>query len=137
MALKGFFDSLPGFSLFNALNGKAQESKTVEQHGFLSMQLTKPLGSLADDYGHIFRTPFGEVDIEDIVLNRRILVVLLPALQKAPEEMQNCGRIIVAVLKMMMGEASGSAIMGTKKKLVDAKQHQTCLLYTSPSPRDS
>ncbi len=121
LALKGFFDSLPGFNLFNALNGKAQESKTVEQHGFLSMQLTKPLGSLADDYGHIFRTPFGEVDIEDIVLNRRILVVLLPALQKAPEEMQNCGRIIVAVLKMMMGKVSGSAIMGTKQHLVDAK----------------
>ena len=121
LALKGFFDSLPGFSLYNALNGKGQDSKTVEQHGFLAMQLTKPLGSLADDYGHIFRTPFGEVDIEDIVLNRRILVVLLPALQKAPEEMRNCGRIVVAVLKMMMGEVSGSAIFGTKQHLIDAK----------------
>ncbi len=121
LALKGFFNSLPGFSIFKALNGLPQEDKTVEQHGFLSMQLTKPLGSLADDYGHIFRTPFGEVDIEDVVLNRRILVVLLPALQKAPEEIQNCGRIIVAVLKMMMGEVSGPAIMGTKQNLVDAK----------------
>jgi len=121
LALKGFFDSLPGFNLYNAINGLPQESKTVEQHGFLSMQLTKPLGSLADDYGHIFRTPFGEVDMEDVVLNRRILVVLLPALQKAPEEMRSCGRIIVAVLKMMMGKVSGSAIMGSKQKLVDAK----------------
>lgn len=121
LALKGFFDSLPGFSLYKAINGLSQEGKTVEQHGFLSMQLTKPLGSLADDYGHIFRTPFGEVDIEDVVLNRRILVVLLPALQKAPEEMQNCGRIIVAVLKMMMSKVSGSHIMGSKAGLVDAK----------------
>ncbi len=128
LALKGFFDSLPGFSLHRALNGDAQESKAVEQHGFLAMQLTKPLGSLADDFGHIFRTPYGEIDIEDIVLNRRILVVLLPALQKAPEEMRNCGKIVVAMLKMMMAKASGSEIEGSKQTLIDARPTR------SPSP---
>ena len=105
LALKGFFDTLPGFDLKKAFNGEAQDGKSAEQYGFLAMQLTKPLGSLADDFGHIFRTPFGEVDIDDIVLNRRILVVLLPALQKAPEEMRNCGKIVVALLKMMMGQS--------------------------------
>ena len=121
LALKGFFDTLPGFSLENALNGEAQDGKAAEQYGFLAMQLTKPLGSLADDFGHIFRTPFGEVDIDDIVLNRRILVVLLPALQKAPEEMRNCGKIVVALLKMMMGKAAGSELEGSKLELVEAK----------------
>ena len=128
LALKGFFDSLPGFRLEAALNGEPQEGKAVEQHGFLSMQLTRPLGSLADDFGHIFRTPFGEVDIEDVVLNRRILVVLLPALQKAPEEMRNCGKIVVAMLKMMMGRAAGSMLEGSKLSLVDARPTR------SPSP---
>ena len=128
LALKGFFDSLPGFKLDAALNGEPQEGKAVEQHGFLSMQLTKPLGSLADDFGHIFRTPFGEVDIDDVVLNRRILVVLLPALQKAPEEMRNCGKIVVAMLKMMMGRVSGSALEGSKESIVDARP------TNSPSP---
>ena len=128
LALKGFFDSLPGFRLEAALNGEPQEGKAVEQHGFLSMQLTRPLGSLADDFGHIFRTPFGEVDIEDVVLNRRILVVLLPALQKAPEEMRNCGKIVVAMLKMMMGRAAGSTLEGSKLSLVDARPTR------SPSP---
>ena len=121
LGLKGFFDTLPGFSLHDALNGMPQEGKAAEQHAFLSMQLTKPLGSLADDYSHIFCTPFGEVDFDDVVLNRRILVVLLPALQKAPQEMQNCGRIIVALLKMMMGRTSGYEIEGSKKMLVDAR----------------
>ena len=128
LALKGFFDSLPGFSLHAALNGEPQEGKAVEQHGFLSMQLTRPLGSLADDFGHIFRTPFGEVDIEDVVLRRRILVVLLPALQKAPEEMRNCGKIVVSMLKMMMGRAAGSQLEGSKMSLVDARPTR------SPSP---
>ena len=128
LALKGFFESLPGFSLDKALNGEPQEGKTAEQYGFLAMQLTKPLGSLADDFGHIFRTPFGEVDMEDVVLNRRILVVLLPALQKAPEEMRNCGKIVVAVLKMMMGKAAGSEIEGSKRAIIDARPTR------SPSP---
>ena len=68
------------------------------------------------------------MDIEDVVLNRRILVVLLPALQKAPEEMRNCGKIVVAMLKMMMGRAAGSMLEGSKLSLVDARPTR------SPSP---
>lgn len=128
LALKAFFDTLPGFSIEKALKGDPQDAKASEQYGFLSMQLTKPLGSLADDYGHIFRTPLGEVDIDDVVLNRRILVVLLPALQKAPEEMEMCGRIVVNLVKIMMGNASGSMLQGTKQEIVDAKQTR------APSP---
>ncbi|MEP3667114.1 MAG: TraM recognition domain-containing protein, partial [Roseibium sp.] len=128
LAMKGFFDTLPGFSIEKAMAGDPQDPKCNEQYGFLSMQLTKPLGSLADDYGHIFRTPLGEVDMDDIVLNRRILIVLLPALQKAPEEMQNCGKIVVTMAKIMMGNASGSALQGSRQEIVEAKQTR------APSP---
>ena len=127
-ALKGFFDTLPGFSVDKAMNGDPQDAKASEQYGFLSMQLTKPLGSLADDFGHLFRTSLGEVDIADVVLNRRILVVLLPALQKAPEEMANCGKIIIAMTKMMMGEVAAGPLQGTKRVVIDAAQ------TTAPSP---
>ncbi|MFX4300053.1 TraM recognition domain-containing protein [Pseudosulfitobacter pseudonitzschiae] len=128
LAMKGFFDTLPGFSIEKAINGDNQESKANEQYGFLSMQLTKPLGSLADGYGHIFRTPLGEIDMDDVVLNRRILVVLLPALQKAPDEMQNCGKIVVTMAKIMMGNASGFSLQGTRQEIVEAKQTR------APSP---
>jgi hypothetical protein len=128
LALRGFFDTLPGFSLEKAMGGDPQETKCNEQYGFLSMQLTKPLGSLADGYGHIFRTPLGEIDMDDVVLNRRILVVLLPALQKAPEEMQNCGKIVVTLAKIMMGNAAGFELQGTRQEIVEAKQTR------APSP---
>jgi len=128
LAMKGFFDTLPGFSIDKAINGDNQETKANEQYGFLSMQLTKPLGSLADGYGHIFRTPLGEIDIDDVVLNRRILVVLLPALQKSPSEMQNCGKIVVTMAKIMMGNASGSSLQGSREEIVEAKQTR------APSP---
>lgn len=121
LAMKGFFDSLPGFSIEKAVSGQEQESKTQEQYGYLSMQLTKPLGSMADDYGHIFRTPLGEVDMHDVVLQRRILVVLLPNLQKAADEVANLGRIVVASMKMMMGFTMGATLDGTYKEIVEAK----------------
>lgn len=120
LALKGFFDTLPGFQLLKAIQGEPQETKANEQYSFLSMQLTKPLGSMADDFGHIFRTPLGEVDMEDVAYNRRILIVLLPALQKAPDEMKNCGKIVVAMVRQMMGYASGSRLVGKKKQIIDA-----------------
>ena len=128
IALSGFFESLPGFSLMRAINGQPQEGRATEQYGFLAMQLTRPLGALADDFGHIFRTPVGEVDMDDVVLSRRILVVLLPALQKAPEEMRNCGTIVVAMLKMMMGRAAGTSIEGEWEQLVESRPTR------SPSP---
>ncbi len=51
------------------------------QHGFLTMQLTRSLQSLGEDYGYIFNTPHADVDMVDVVLNRRILVVLISALE--------------------------------------------------------
>jgi len=120
LALKGFFDTLPGYSNEKAIRGEPQEGKASEQYGFLAMQMTKPLGSMADDFGHIFRTPLGEVDMEDVAYNRRVLVVLLPALQKAPDEMRNCGKIIVAMIRQMMGYASGSRLAGSKRNIIDA-----------------
>ena len=128
LALQGFLTTLPGFKLSVALAGESQGEKTLEQHGYLTMQLTKPLGTMADDFGHIFRTPLAEVDMEDVVLNRRILVVLLPALQKAPEETKNLGRIIVAMAKSMMGAASGSRVVGTRREIVETAPTR------SPSP---
>jgi len=120
LALKGFFDSLPGFSMTKPMAGDDQDQKPLEQYGFLSMQLTKPLGSLADDFGHIFRTPMGEVDMNDVVFQRRILIVLLPALQKAPDEVKNCGKIIVGMVKQMMGLASGDKIDGPKIQIIES-----------------
>ncbi len=118
-ALHGYFNSLPGFDRKKMFAGKRQADKCEEQHGYLTMQLTKPLGTMADDFGHIFRTPLADVDMNDVVYNRRILVVLLPALQKASEETRNLGRIIVGMAKSMMGAASGSMVVGTRREIVE------------------
>lgn len=124
-SIKSYLSSLPGFQ---EDKGYKQAQTTLDQHGYLEMQFTKILGSLADVYGHIFHTPYGEIDMADVVLNRRILVIMLPALEKSGDEIANLGKIVVATLKGMMGGTLGSEIEGTWDAVVDNRP------TNSPSP---
>lgn len=113
--IANYVDNLPGYD--RSKKGR-QVSQVLEQHGFITMQLTRVFSSLADTYGHIIRTNLAEVDLHDVVLNRRILVVLLPALEKSPAELSNLGKIIIASLKAMMSSGLGSDLEGTYGELV-------------------
>ncbi|CAM4428508.1 MAG: hypothetical protein LEGION0398_MBIBDBAK_00474 [Legionellaceae bacterium] len=110
--------NLPGYD--RAKKGR-QVSQVLEQHGYITMQLTRVFGSLADTYGHIIRTNLPEVDIKDVVLNRRILVVLLPALEKSPDELANLGKVIIASLKAMMAAGLGDEVEGTYRDIIERK----------------
>src|SRR3990167_7060590 len=110
--------TLPGFD--RSRKGK-QSGQTYEQHGFITMQLTRVFGSLADTYGHIIRTNLAEVDLKDVVLNRRVLVVLLPALEKSPDELANLGKVIIASLKAMMAAGLGESVEGSYREIIKRK----------------
>lgn len=105
-----------------------QEFGVYEQHGFITMQYTESFGMLSDTYGHIMKTQLAEVDFFDVVVNRRFLVVLLPALEKSQQSLGNLGKIIVSSVKGMMSMALGSKVEGAKRDVVDAKP------TNSPSP---
>jgi len=116
--IKNYLINLPGYDR----NKKhKQGSEVLEQHGFITMQLTRVFSSLADTYGHILRTNIAEVDFKDVVLNRRILVVLLPALEKSPEELSNLGKLVVASLKAMMAAGLGESVEGTYQEVIERK----------------
>ncbi len=110
--------NLPGYN--KAKKGN-QAGEVREQHGFITMQLGRVFSSLADTYGHIIRTNLAEVDLKDVVLNRRILVVLLPALEKSPEELSNLGKIIIASLKAMMAAGLGDEVEGDYRDVIFRK----------------
>ena len=116
--IRMYLYNLPGY---NKDKKGQQVSQVLEQHGFITMQLTRAFSSLADTYGHILRTNLAEVDLKDVVLNRRILVVLLPALEKSPAELSNLGKIIIATLKCMMAAGLGDAVEGDFKDLIESK----------------
>ena len=85
------------------------------------MQLTRVFTSLADTYGHILTTDLAEVDLKDTVLNRRILVVLLPALEKSPDELSNLGKVVIASMRSMMAAGLGDAVEGDYRDLIVSK----------------
>ncbi len=118
--------NLPGYD--RSKKGK-QGSQVLEQHGFITMQLTKVFGSLSDTYGHIMRVNLAEVDLKDVVLNRRILVVLLPALEKSPDELSNLGKVIIASLKAMMAAGLGDAVEGSYKEVITRKPTNAATPY--------
>jgi intracellular multiplication protein IcmO len=105
-----------------------QSETTLEQHGYITMQLIRTFNSLSDTYGYIMRTPLAEIDFVDVFLNRRILVVLLPALEKSPTELTNLGRIVVASIKATMAKGLGSQLEGEWAKIIDSKP------TSAPSP---
>lgn len=116
--IKNYIKNLPGYDI--SKKGK-QSSQVLEQHGFITMQLTRVFGSLADTYGHIIRTNLAEVDLKDVVLNRRILVVLLPALEKSPDELAALGKVVIASLRAMMAAGLGDSVEGTYREVITRK----------------
>lgn len=123
--IQNYLINLPGYD--KSKKGK-QVSQVLEQHGFITMQLTRPFGSLADTYGHILRTNLAEVDLKDVVLNRRILVVLLPAFEKSPDELSNLGKVIISNLKAMLAAGLGEDVEGDYRDVIQRKP------TTAPTP---
>lgn len=132
VAVKGYLNELPGFveNVFDDNGdekpmppdaGMVDTSVPRQQHGYLSMQFTRSMQSLGDDYGFIFDTQAADVDMLDVVLNRRILVVLIPALEKSADETANLGKIIASTLKGMMGATLGSTVEGSSETAIENK----------------
>jgi intracellular multiplication protein IcmO len=141
-ALKGYLESVPGFQDPERLWGQAErtpltaevirerryptqpEQQAYVQHGYLQNQFTRIFGQLADVYGYIYRVQLGEIDFADVVLNRRVLIVMLPALEKSPDELSSLGKIIIASLKTMLAVGLGSRLEGTHREVIDNKPIQ-------------
>lgn len=118
--LRSYLLTLPGYQN-KADKHKKQETKTLEQHGFIVMQLTRIFNDLTFNYGHIFKTKIGDVDFYDVVLNRRLLVVLLPALERAPDSMRMLGKMIVGSIKQMMAGCLGNRVEGLVREIIDSR----------------
>jgi intracellular multiplication protein IcmO len=116
--LRSYLVTLPGYQKTKI---KKQEQKTLEQHGFIVMQLTRIFNDLTFNYGHIFKTKVGDVDFFDVVINRRMLVVLLPALERAPDSLRMLGKIIVGSIKQMMAGCLGNRVEGVVREIIESR----------------
>lgn len=136
--VQAYLNELPGY-VDNVFDDNGDEkpgadsdtSVPRQQHGYLSMQFTRSMQSLGDDYGFIFDTQAADVDMLDVVLNRRILVVLIPALEKSGDETANLGKIIASTLKGMMGATLGSTVEGDTATAIENKPTNSATPFIS------
>lgn len=93
--------------------------QVFNQHGFAQMYFTRAMSSLTDTYGHIYAGSLPEVDYVDTVRRRRILVIMLPALEKSLAEISNLGKINLAALRDAVSTGLGSGLEGHKRDVLD------------------
>jgi intracellular multiplication protein IcmO len=93
--------------------------QATTQHGYAQMYFTRAMSSLTDTYGHIYRGNLPEVDFVDVVRRRRILVVMLPSLEKSPAELSNLGKINLAALRDAISTGLGSGIEGRRRDVLE------------------
>jgi intracellular multiplication protein IcmO len=98
-----------------------QSNETFNQHGYRSDQVYPALSLLIDTYGHIFKRKHPEIDMQDVVVNNRICVSLIPSLEKGSQEQESLGKLNLALLRVMMARALGMSVEGDVKVNVDAK----------------
>lgn len=97
-----YLKSLPGF---NEDRGYRQSQQTLDQHSYLHMLVSKAL-AFGDTHAHVFGERSSDVNMDDVVLNRRILVVMLKALEKSSDQEADIGKIVVGSLKASMGKVA-------------------------------
>lgn len=119
-SLRNYIVGLPGYNL-SPKKRKKQDQKTIEQHGYIVMQLTRSINDLTYNYGYIFGVKQGDIDIFDCVLNRRILTIPLPALERSEDSMRMLGKLCIGSVKQMMAGSLGNKIQGLVREILDSR----------------
>ena len=99
---------------------KEQPESFAEQFGYAQSYFGKALSSLTDTYSHIYGAEDGEVDFSDAIMQRRILVVLLPSLEKAPAELASLGKISLSAIRNACAVGLGANIEGDAADVLEA-----------------
>lgn len=122
LPIKAYLETgLPGFRADLADKPDKWDQGVYDQHGYLTGQYARTLSMLMDTYGYIFKDKYSEVDMMDVLLNRRVLVVMIPTLEKSAQEAANLGKLVVSSIRLMMAMNLGHRLEGTYAEIIDTK----------------
>lgn len=121
--IKSYFETgLPGFNPALVDEPEKWDPEIRNQHGYLTGQFSRVLSMMMDTYGYIFDTQSPEVDPEDVLLNNRILCILVPSLEKSPNEAAALGKLTVSSVRLMMAKNLGFKVEGNEDDVLNIKQ---------------
>ncbi len=118
--LRAYLGETGGYD-FSLPHNKQKTDEPAKQHNFATMHFSATFTQLAVSLGHIFKCEVGDIDLRDVVLNRRILVVNLPSLENGGETTAALGKIVVASLRNMMAQTLGASLDGDYQEIVANK----------------
>ncbi|UUZ48486.1 hypothetical protein LP420_38050 [Massilia sp. B-10] len=120
LPIKAYFETgLPGFNAALAHDPTLWDPEVYNQHGYLTGEFARTLSMLMDTYGHIFQDRFPDVDISDVLQNNRILVVMIPSMEKSASEAAALGKLYISALRLSMAQDLGHRLEGTKAEILD------------------
>ena len=122
LPIKAYFETgLPGFNAANAHDSSKWDPEVFNQHGYLTGQFARTLSMMMDTYGFIFDDKYPEIDLLDVLLNNRILVVMIPSLEKSASEAGSLGKLYISSIRLMMAQNLGYKLEGTRAEVLDSK----------------
>lgn len=113
--LENYLSTLAGFDMEKVATPSEWDPEANRQHGFLMQQFTRMLSLFSDTYGHVFAQDAGDIDLYDVILNDRILVMLVPALELSSNESATLGRLYQSQMAMIISQELGEKIEGRPK----------------------
>jgi len=96
-----------------------QPEEVTKQFGFAQAYFARCLQSLSNTYGDIYMHGTGEVDFRDLVLQDRIMLTMLPSMQKSGAELGNLSKIILTSVKNSLSVGLGLEVQGSVEDVVD------------------
>ena len=101
-----------------AAQDASARAKIVEQHNYVAGGFQNTLGQMTSTFGHVFGVNAGDLDLFDVLFNRRILVVLLPSLENSDETNAAIGKMVITALRYALAPALGSSVEGEYQEVV-------------------
>ena len=121
LPIKTYFETgLPGFNPGQAHDPAQWDPEVFNQHGYLTGEFSRVLSMMVDTYGFIFRDKYPDVDMTDVLLNNRVLVVMIPSMEKSPSEASALGKFYVSSMRLTMAQNLGHWLEGTRAQVLDA-----------------
>lgn len=99
----------------------AARQQASQQWGFLVMQVFVAVSQLSYIYGHIFDEEVGEIDWRDVMLNRRLIYVTLPSIDRSPQSRTVVGRFAVSCVSSALGRMLDTSFEGDSRELVEGR----------------
>lgn len=108
---------LQGLNIDSPEEVKIKEIKQtpLDQHLYATMHFTRALYSITETYGYIFNTRYGDYNWPDIINRKRIIMIMLPSMEKADQERDYLVNLNVALLKTTASKFLDYKLTGAKE----------------------